>query len=110
MRFKDIPNSANSTLSPEAVRSRNTYYQKWRSDHPQDSKVIQCRYWEKKAKALYGPYYVGSDAEDVLSQQAREVRRKYYADYSKKNADAIRKNNKDFWEKKGRNDNEGKEV
>lgn len=110
MNYKVIPNSVDSALSPEAARSRNTYYQKWRSDHPKDAKVIQCRYWEKKAKALYGPYYIGPDSEDELSQQAREVRRKYYSDYSKKNAAAIRKNNKDYWEKKGKQDNEGEEV
>lgn len=93
-------NSEKCELSPEAAKVRSSHYKKWRSDNPEKAKAIRLRYWEKKAQEYYGEDYIGPGEGDELSRQAREVQRKYYAEYRKKNPDIISKANKNYWERK----------
>lgn len=41
---------AKDTISDQARQARNEYYRKYRREHPEQTKAINKRYWEKKAK------------------------------------------------------------
>ena len=89
-------------LSPEASKSRREYYREWRASNSKSNKAIKLRYWEKKAQAFYGKDYKGPVKDGELSPQAKEVRRKYYAEYRRNNKDTISKANHNFWERKAK--------
>lgn len=90
------------TLTNTATRCRREYYRKWRSINPEKEKLIKLRYWEKKAKQLYGEDYVPPLPGEVISKQARDTRRNYFREYQKKNAEAIKRNTANYWEKKAK--------
>ncbi len=100
MDIKTTPDTCE--LSPEASNSRREYYRKWRADNKNGDKAIKLRYWEKKAQEYYGEDYIGPESSDQLSRQAKEVRRKYYADYRNKNREALNKTYKNYWENKAK--------
>ena len=87
-------------LSPEAAKTRRKYYREWRAKNRGADKAIKFRYWEKKAQEYYGADYVGPLPGEELSRQARDVRRKYYAEYRKKNQTNINKTYSNYWERK----------
>lgn len=89
-------------LSPEASRSRREYYRKWRADNKSGDRAIKSRYWEKKAREIFGDGYIGPAPGEDMSQQAREVRRKYYAEYRNKNPETVTRAYKNYWEKKAK--------
>lgn len=92
--------SNESLLSPEAAKTRREYYRKWRANNRKADKATKFRYWEKKAQEYYGADYIGPLPGEELSRQAREVRRKYYAEYRKKNPTIIKKAYSNYWERK----------
>ena len=106
-------------LSEGAREARKAYYRSRYKSAPEKHKVYLYRMWEKKARALYGRDYKPPESEDVLSDQAAEVRRRYYSEYSKthstgsrkaymkeyrrKNRDKLTRYQKDYWERKAGN-------
>lgn len=74
-------NKTDKRMSPAASKSRSEYYRNWRSGHPENTRAIQLKYWETKAKKTYGDAYKGPGPDGELSEQAREVRRDYYSKY-----------------------------
>ena len=89
-------------LSPEASRSRAEYYRRYRAKNRSGDKAIKLRYWEKKAQEFYKEEYVGPKPGESLSSQAREVRRKYYAEYRKNNQETITRAYTSYWERKAK--------
>lgn len=89
-------------LSPEATKSRREYYRTWRAKNRKCDKATKLRYWEKKAKDYYGEDYTGPEVAGELSRQAREVRRKYYAEYRKNNQETVNRAYMSYWEKKAK--------
>lgn len=77
------------TMSSAAVRSRREYYRSWRVEHPENARAIQIKYWENKAKKVYGDAYIEPAPDEEMSEQARAVRRDYYAKY-----------HAEYWERK----------
>ncbi len=103
MNYKDKdPGIETCELSSEAASARSEYFKLYRAEHPESIKAVRLRYWEKKAQEFYGVDYVGPKPGEELSSQARELRRKYYADYREKNSEAIKKSHKAYWERKAR--------
>lgn len=90
------------TLSPAASKARNEYYKAWRGEHPERVKAIQLRYWETKAQKIYGAAYQAPSSNESMSEQAKEVRKKYYADHRAKNAEKVRRSAMNFWEKRSK--------
>ena len=97
-----VNTSGNYKLSPEASKSRSEYYRKWRAENRSGDRAIKSRYWEKKAQELFGEEYHGPVPGEELSEQAREVRRKYYAEYRNKNKETVTRAYKNYWEKKAK--------
>lgn len=90
------------TITPTAKALRNEYLRSWNAENPEKVKLIRLRYWEKKAKQLHGQNYVGPEPGEAISKQALEIKRKYYRDYQKENADAMRRNNNNYWNRKAK--------
>ena len=97
------PTKDMSVLSPEAKTSRREYYRKWRANNRDTDRATKCRYWEKKAQEYYGADYIGPNSDGELSRQAREVRRKYFAEYRSKHPETINKAYQNYWERKANN-------
>lgn len=87
-------------LSPEATALRAENMRQWRRDHPDKARATGLRYWEKKARIYYGDDYQAPTTPDVLSPQAVEMRRRYYATYRKNNPDIIERTTTNYWERK----------
>lgn len=60
--------------------SRAAYYRAWRIKNPEKDEARKRSYWERKAAKVYGNQYEGPGEGTKLSNQAREVRRVYYAE------------------------------
>lgn len=90
------------TLSAKATDARRDYLRSWNAEHPEKNREACARYWEKKAKEFYGVDYVPPKDGEGLSRQARRLRNRYQKEYRKKNPDIIKKNVKDYWERKAR--------
>ena len=90
----------NDFLTPKEKGARSEYYKAWRNQNPERSKAIQIRYWETRAAKHYGLKYNGPGENGELSEQAREIRKEYYADLRKKNPGQSQKSQKDFWSRK----------
>lgn len=92
--------SNNCELSPKAREARSNYYRDLRGKHPENRRTTQLRYWEKKARELYGVDYVAPLPGEEISAQGLEVRRAYYAERRKRDPEAGKKYMRDFWERK----------
>ena len=106
-------------MSEGAKEARREYYRRRYRTAPEKHKVYVFHMWEKKAKDFFGALYSPPDREGVLSVQASELRRRYYAEYRKTHDTSrsdymkeYRKNHKeklsqyqrDYWERKGNKD------
>lgn len=104
-------------LSEEAKEARREYYRGRYKTDPDKHKVYVCRMWERKAQNVFGTLYVPPTTEGVLSDQAAELRRRYYSEYRKthdtdrseymkeyrkSHRDQLEKNSRDYWERKGK--------
>ena len=96
------PKQKKCELSPIATKTRSEYYRTWRANNKAVDRATKQRYWEKKAQAFYGADYIPPESSDELSPQAKEVRRRYYAEYRNNNPETINKANQNFWERKAK--------
>lgn len=92
----------------EIKKTRADYYKRWRVEHPGDIRNAQLRYWEKKAREVFGKKYKAPAPGEELSEQARELRRKYYAERRKNNPEEGKKATAAFWDRLTK-DPDGKE-
>lgn len=83
-------------LSSKAKQARSVYYRERYRKDPAKHKQYVCNMWEKKARALYENEYIPPKKEGELSAQAAELRRRYYAEYRKKNGDQIRTKHREY--------------
>jgi len=72
-------------MTEKAKKARREYYRGRYKADPEKHKLYVYNVWEKKARALYDKEYIPPVKPGVLSEQAAELRRRYYADYRKKN-------------------------
>lgn len=104
-------------LSEQAKEARRAYFRGRYKSAPDKHKAYVCHMWEKKAQQFFGTLYIPPDREGVLSDQAAELRRRYYSEYRKTHETdrsaymrEYRKNHKeklsqyqrDYWERKGK--------
>ena len=109
------------TMTEAAKEARRKYYRGRYKTDKEKHKIYVCHVWENKARKLYDKEYIPPVKEGVLSKQAAELRRQYYAAYRKKtgptqarreymkryrekNKDKISKYNQDYWERKAVNE------
>lgn len=83
-------------LSDGAKAARADYYRKRYKRDPAKHRQAELNMWEKKARALYENEYIPPKKDGELSAQAAELRRKYNAEYRKKNRDRIRAYRKEY--------------
>lgn len=86
-------------ITEDAKKERSAYYKRWRIQHPANIRAAHLRYWENKAKILYGDKYKAPAPGEEISEQARKLRNEYYAKYRSTNPEAIAKAKRKFWEK-----------
>lgn len=86
-------------ITEDAKKGRSEYYKRWRIQHPANTRAAVLRYWENKAKILYGDKYKAPAPGEEISEQARKLRNEYYAKYRRTNPEAIAKAKRKFWEK-----------
>lgn len=86
-------------ITEDAKKERSAYYKRWRIQHPANTRAAVLRYWENKAKQLYGKEYKAPAPGEEISEQARKLRNEYYAKYRRTNPEAIAKAKRKFWEK-----------
>lgn len=108
-------------MTEEAKEARRKYYRERYKTDKAKHKIYVCHVWENKARKLYDKEYIPPVKEGVLSEQAAELRRQYYAEYRKKtgptqarrdymkryrakNKEKITQYNKDYWERKAATD------
>lgn len=102
-------------MSEGAKEARREYYRERYKSAPGKHKVYMCRVWEKKAAVFFGSLYVPPTREGVLSNQAAELRRRYYSEYRKthdtkrtaymreyrkSHREQVSQYNRDYWERK----------
>ena len=97
-----------NVLTDKATDARRAYYQKWNAENSDRIRLYNLKKWESKACQTFGSDYIPPKDGEILSRQASELRRQYYADYRKKHPERIKASIKKFWERKAQ-ENECKE-
>ena len=104
-------------LSDNAKNARRDYYRERYQADPVRHRQYNLNTWERKAREIFGADYIPPTDRTVLSDQASQLRRQYYAEYRQahnvdrseymrhyreSNKERLAEHTRNYWERKGK--------